>query len=268
VGALLLWTTQLALAIERWRRRHGALVGQWVIALGEIEALVSLATYSAEHPDDPMPTLADGVACFAAEGLVHPLLPRRVAVPNDLALGTGPVRAMVVSGSNMSGKSTLLRAVGVNVVLAQAGAPVSARAVRLTPLELGASFRPQDSLQHGQSRFYAEIGRLRRTVDLLETGRPVLFLLDELLSGTNSYDRARGARAIVEHLVRRGAIGLLTTHDLALASIADALAPAMANVHFEDTLDGGALRFDYRLRSGVVERSNAVELMRAVGLPV
>jgi hypothetical protein len=267
-GALLLWTTQLALAIERWRRQHGGRIGHWVTALGEIEALASLATYSAEHPEDPMPRLVEGQARFVAEGLVHPLLPRRVAVPNDLALGEGPVRALVVSGSNMSGKSTLLRAVGVNVVLAQAGAPVSAREVKLSPLAIGASFRPQDSLQHGQSRFYAEIAGLRRTVDLLAAGRPVLFLLDELLSGTNSFDRALGARAIVEHLVQRGAIGLLTTHDLALASIADALAPAMANVHFEDTLEDGELRFDYRLRPGVVERSNAVELMRAVGLPV
>jgi DNA mismatch repair ATPase MutS len=268
VGALLLWTTQLGLAIERWRRRHGHRIGEWVTALGEFEALAALGTYADEHPDDPMPELAEGPARFTAEGLVHPLLPRGQAVPNNLALGEGLVRALVVSGSNMSGKSTLLRAVGVNVVLAQAGAPVSAAKLRLSPLAIGASFRPQDSLQQGRSRFYAEIARLRRTVDLLEGERPVLFLLDELLSGTNSYDRALGARAIVEHLVREGAIGLVTTHDLALAGIADALAPAMANVHFEDTLEEGALHFDYRLRSGVVERSNAVELMRAVGLPV
>jgi DNA mismatch repair ATPase MutS len=156
----------------------------------------------------------------------------------------------------------------VSAALAQAGAPVSATALRLSPLAIGASFRPQDSLQQGQSRFYAEIARLRRIVDLLEAGRPVLFLLDELLSGTNSYDRALGARAVVEHLVRRGALGMVTTHDLALAEIADALAPRMANVHFEDHLEDGALRFDYRLRAGVVRRSNAVELMRAVGLPV
>lgn len=268
VGALLLWTTQLGLAIERWRRRHGYRIGEWVTALGEFEALAALATYADEHPDDPMPELVEGPARFAAQGLVHPLLPREQAVPNDLTLGEGLVRALVVSGSNMSGKSTLLRAVGVNVVLAQAGAPVSAARLRLSPLAIGASFRPQDSLQQGRSRFYAEIARLRRTVDLLEGDRPVLFLLDELLSGTNSFDRALGARAIVEHLVREGAIGLVTTHDLALAGIAEALAPAMANVHFEDTLEEGALHFDYRLRSGVVERSNAVELMRAVGLPV
>jgi DNA mismatch repair ATPase MutS len=138
----------------------------------------------------------------------------------------------------------------------------------MSALAIGASFRTQDSLQEGQSRFYAEIARIRAIVDLLWRGRPVLFLLDELLSGTNSHDRAIGARAIVEHLVAGGAIGLLTTHDLALAGIADALAPQTANVHFEDTLEEGRLLFDYRLRPGVVERSNAIALMRSVGLDV
>jgi hypothetical protein len=268
VGALLLWTTQLALAVERWRVRHGPFLGRWVTALGEVEALVSIATYTAEHPECVQPELVEGPARLQAEQLAHPLLPARTAVPNDVTLSAAGVRAWIVSGSNMSGKSTLLRAVGVNVVLAQAGAPVSARRLVLSPLAIGASFRPQDSLQHGQSRFYAEIGRLRRTVDLLQGDRPVLFLLDEMLSGTNSYDRALGARAIVEHLVTRGAIGLVTTHDLALAEIADAMGPMMANVHFEDQLEAGQLRFDYRLRPGVVRRSNAVELMRSVGLPV
>jgi DNA mismatch repair ATPase MutS len=269
LGALLLWSTQLALSIERWRRRHGARVAGWVDALGQMEALVSLATYSAEHPGDACPELVTGEpAVLQTESLVHPLLPRARAVPNDLQLGGSAPQALVVSGSNMSGKSTLLRAIGVNLVLAQAGAVASARRLKLSPFAIGASFRPQDSLQQGQSRFYAEIGRLRGIVDLLEGERPVIFLLDELLSGTNSYDRALGARAIVEHLVRRGALGLVTTHDLALAEIAEALAPRMANVHFEDALEEGALRFDYRLRPGVVRRSNAVELMRAVGLPV
>jgi hypothetical protein len=268
VGALLLWTTQLALAVERWRVRHGPFLGRWVTALGEVEALASIATYTAEHPECVQPELVEGPARLQAEELAHPLLPVRTAVPNDVTLSAAGVRAWIVSGSNMSGKSTLLRAVGVNVVLAQAGAPVSARRLVLSPLAIGASFRPQDSLQHGQSRFYAEIGRLRRTVDLLQGDRPVLFLLDEMLSGTNSYDRALGARAIVEHLVTNGAIGLVTTHDLALAEIADAMGPLMANVHFEDHLEAGQLRFDYRLRPGVVRRSNAVELMRSVGLPV
>lgn len=168
----------------------------------------------------------------------------------------------------MSGKSTMLRAVGVNVVLAQAGAPVRAGAMRLSALAVGASFRVVDSLREGQSRFYAEIARLRRIMDLLDGARPPLFLLDELLSGTNSHDRLIGARAIVEHLVRRGAIGLITTHDLALAGIADGLGAPAVNVHFEDHLEAGRLAFDYRLRPGVVQRSNALELMRSVGLDV
>jgi hypothetical protein len=267
VGALLLWTTQLSLAVEAWRRRNGTAVGGWITSLGEFEALTSLATFAFEHPDYPFPEIATGDAAFEAAGLAHPLLPSDRAVANDVRLG-GELRALVVSGSNMSGKSTLLRSVGVNAVLAQAGAPVRATRLRLSPLAIGASFRPQDSLQQGQSRFYAEIARIRAVMDLLAGGRPVLFLLDELLSGTNSHDRAIGARAIVEHLVAGGAIGLLTTHDLALAGIADGLAPRATNVHFEDAMEAGRLLFDYRLRSGVVERSNAIELMRSVGLRV
>ncbi len=267
-GGLLLWTTQLALAVERWRVRHGGALSGWVEGIGEIEALVSLATFAAEHPDDVMPQFVEGEACLEALDLVHPLLPRTRAVANDVRLGDAAPRAWVVSGSNMSGKSTLLRAVGVNVVLAQAGAPVSARRFSLSPLAIGASFRAQDSLQQGQSRFYAEIARVRMTVDLLDGPMPLLFLLDELLSGTNSKDRAQGARAIVEHLVARGAIGMVTTHDLSLAVIALEHGGRMANVHFEDRLVSGELVFEYRLKPGVVERSNAMELMRAVGLPV
>ena len=267
-GALLLWTTQLALAVERWRVRHGGALAGWIEGIGEVEALVSLATYAAEHQGDAMPQFVEGEARIDALELVHPLLPRGRAIANDVKLGAEAPHAWIVSGSNMSGKSTLLRAVGVNVVLAQAGAPVSARRFSLSPLLVGASFRAHDSLQQGQSRFYAEIARVRMTVDLLDGGTPLLFLLDELLSGTNSKDRAQGARAIVEHLVARGAIGMVTTHDLSLAVIADERGSKMANVHFEDRLEGGQLQFEYRLKPGVVERSNAIELMRAVGLPV
>ena len=267
-GALLLWTTQLGLAVERWRVKHGGALSGWIEGIGEVEALVSLGTYAAEHSGDAMPQFIEGEARIDALELVHPLLPRSRAVANDVKLGGDAPRAWIVSGSNMSGKSTLLRAVGVNVVLAQAGAPVSARRFTLSPLVVGASFRAHDSLQQGQSRFYAEIARVRMTVDLLDGPRPLLFLLDELLSGTNSKDRAQGARAIVEHLVERGAIGMVTTHDLSLAVIADAQGSRMANVHFEDRLEKGELQFEYRLKPGVVERSNAIELMRAVGLPV
>ena len=168
----------------------------------------------------------------------------------------------------MSGKSTLLRTIGLNTVLAWAGAPVRARRLRISALQAGASIRILDSLQDGKSRFYAEITRLRQILDLTEGDRTVLFLIDEILSGTNSHDRRIGAEAIVKGLVERGAVGLITTHDLALVHIADDLGDRARNLHFADTLDQGTLNFDYRLHEGVVQRSNALELMRSVGLPL
>jgi len=195
-------------------------------------------------------------------------------VPNDVRLGATAPHLLLVSGSNMSGKSTWLRTIGINVVLAQAGAPVRARLMRLSPLQVGATLRIQDSLQAGQSRFFAEITRLseivamarRHAVDPLAPG--VLFLLDEMLAGTNSHDRRIGAEAIVTGLVNLDAIGLMTTHDLALTDLVLRLGSTAANVHFEDRFENGVLHFDYRLREGVVQTSNALALMRSVGLDV
>ncbi|HLG96991.1 MAG TPA: hypothetical protein VKX49_11825 [Bryobacteraceae bacterium] len=265
IAIALLWSAQIAIAIERWRKRAGPHIGPWIAQAGEFEALLALAGYSYEHPDDPFPELTSGPACFKAEGIAHPLIPD--AVRNSIELG-GDLRLLIVSGSNMSGKSTLLRAVGLNAVLAWAGAPVRATSLRISPLRVGASIRVVDSVQDGRSRFYAEITRLREIVDLAGGGETVLFLIDELLSGTNSHDRKIGAGAIVRTLVDRGGIGLVTTHDLALTSIAAELSGRAVNVHFEDLLEDGKLHFDYRLRSGVVARSNALDLMRSVGLEV
>jgi len=266
VGPLLLWTTQVAFAIEAWRKRAGPSVRRWLDAVSEMEALGSFAGYAYEHPGDPFPELvADGV--FDGEGLRHPLLPEARSVPNDVRLGRGN-RIWIVSGSNMSGKSTLLRTVGVNAVLAMAGAPVRARRLRLGHLTLGASIHVVDSLQEGTSRFYAEITRIRQLVDLAGGDRTLLFLLDELLHGTNSHDRRIGAAAIVRGMSERGAIGLLTTHDLALSDIANENASHTVNVHFEDQIENGQMKFDYILREGVVRKSNALELMRSIGLDV
>ncbi|HEY0100432.1 MAG TPA: hypothetical protein VGB76_15920 [Pyrinomonadaceae bacterium] len=264
---VLLWPLQFAIAIERWRQSSGVAVARWLAAVGEFEALGSLAGYSYEHPDDPFPELLDGAARFEGEGLGHPLIPEARSVRTDMRL-SDDLRVLIVSGSNMSGKSTLLRTLGTNTVLALAGAPVRARALRLTPLQLGASIRVQDSLQAGASRFYAEITRLRQIVQLTEGTLPVFFLLDEILHGTNSHDRRIGAEGVVRGLIERRAIGLITTHDLALARIAEDLAPRAANVHFQDHLEEGKMTFDYRLRPGTVQRSNALELMRSVGLDV
>jgi hypothetical protein len=276
LAPLLLWGTQCALAVDAWRSVAGTAVERWLAAVGEFEALSALAAYAYEHPGDPFPELVEAGPTFDGEGLGHPLLPVARCVANDVRLSPD-CAVLVVSGSNMSGKSTLLRTVGINAVLAQAGAPVRARRLRLTPLAVGTSMRIHDSLQDGTSRFYAEIQRLRRLVDLATSaspsgaayrGAPLLFLLDEILHGTNSHDRRIGAEAVVRGLVARGAIGLVTTHDLSLADIADALAPRAANVHFEDHLENGRMVFDYRMRPGVVQKSNALELMRAVGLEV
>ncbi|MDP9171787.1 MAG: DNA mismatch repair protein MutS [Acidobacteriota bacterium] len=263
IDAPLLWTFQIAMAIEAWRAENGRYIDGWLNAVSEIEALSALANYAWEHPDDPLPDFTEG-AVFEAEQLGHPLLAADRCVRNDVTL-TPPLRMLIVSGSNMSGKSTLLRAVGINAVLALAGAPVRARRLTLSHLAVGASIRTMDSLEEGQSRFMAEILRLKQ---ILELPAPALFLLDELLHGTNSHDRAIGAEGLVRALLDRGAIGLATTHDLSLARVADEIAPAARNVHFEDRLENGRLVFDYLMKPGIVTRSNALDLMRAVGLNV
>ncbi len=264
---LLLWGTQMACAIEKWRRVAGPAVGRWLAVVGEFEALCALAAYAYENPNDPFPEVVPTGPCYDGEGLAHPLMPAGKCVPNDLHLGED-LRVLVVSGSNMSGKSTFLRTVGINAVLALAGAPVRARRLRLSPLAVGATLRIQDSLQAGRSRFYAEILRVRQVVDLTRGPIPLLFLLDEIFAGTNSHDRRIGAECVVQGLVRAGAIGLVTTHDLSLTHIAEQLGSRGANVHFADHFENGVMTFDYRLQSGVVRHSNALALMRAVGLEV
>jgi len=265
--AVLLWTTHWAFAIETWRERNGAHLGEWLRVIGEFEALCALSAYAYEHPEDPFPEIVTPGTVFEAHGLAHPLLPPGQAVENDVSLNEQS-RLYLVSGSNMSGKSTFLRTIGVNAVLALAGASVRARSLRLSPVHLGASIRTQDSLEGGISRFYAEILRLRQIVGIATDDPPLLFLLDEILHGTNSHDRRVGASAVARALVRAGAIGLLTTHDLALAQLADDTSLGATNVHFEDQLVDGKMSFDYHLRPGVVEKSNAIALMRAVGLDV
>jgi len=267
VGAALLWGTHLAWAIERWRARRGTHVRTWLRMVGEFEALSSLAAYRYEHPEDVWPEIVTGEALFDATSLGHPLIPRARMVRNDVLLSpSAPL--LIVSGSNMSGKSTLLRTVGINAVLALAGAPVRAASLRLTPVAVGATLRIQDSLQEGRSRFYAEITRIRELAEVAAGPMPLLFLLDEIFHGTNSHDRMAGAAGVLRSLLDRGAIGLITTHDLALTSIAGTLGPRAINIHFEDHFEDGEIQFDYRVKQGPVTRSNAIALMRAVGLDV
>jgi len=269
------YTPQFTMAAERWKAQFGPSIRGWLKAVGEFEALAAISGYACEHPDDVMPEIQDTppagaariTASFRAENLAHPLMPSSKAIGNDLTLGPKP-QMMIVSGPNMAGKSTFLRGVGLNAVLAQCGAPVRAKSLRMSPLQVGASICVLDSLQGGVSRFYAEIQRLKVLADLAAGPVPLLFLLDELLSGTNSHDRFEGTRLVVRELVEKGAIGLVTTHDLALTAIPEAMNGAGQNCHFEDSIEAGELRFDYKLRPGVVQTSNALKLMHSVGLAV
>jgi len=264
----LLWEVHAALALEDWRATCGPHLREWIGAVARFEALASLAGYAAEHPQDPFPEIASDGPLFVAEAATHPLLREEQGVRNDIAIDVDR-QVYVVSGSNMSGKSTFLRTVGSNVILALAGAPVRARALRVSPLTLGASIHVHDSLMDGESRFYAEVARIGQIVALGSDGeRPLLFLLDELFHGTNSKDRRTGAAAVVRALLEGGAVGLVTTHDLELARLAEDLDSAVVNVHFEDQFEDGRMSFDYQMRPGVVARSNALALMRAVGLDV
>ncbi len=267
VNRFVFWTPLSMLAIETWRRRHGRRMRAWLASIGDFEALNSLAGFAYERPGCSFPTLETDGPAVQAEGMTHPLLPRATAIPNDVSLHAAQA-LIIVSGPNMAGKSTLLRALGLNVVLAQCGAPVCCTSFALAPLAVGASITVQDSLQSGLSRFYAEIRRLKRITDLANGSRPALFLLDELLSGTNSHDRRVGTEALLHGLLARNAIGLITTHDLALTEIADALNGRAMNMHFGDRFSAGELHFDYKLIPGIADSTNALQLMRSIGLEV
>jgi DNA mismatch repair ATPase MutS len=235
---------------------------------GEMEALVALAIYSFEHPGDVFPEFAEageGRALFDGEELGHPLIAAEKCVRNSVRLDE-QTRVLLISGSNMSGKSTLLRTVGINAVLAMAGAPIRGKSLRLTAVNVGTRIRSTDSLQEGRSTFYTEILHIRRVFELLSKPEPLLFLFDELLEGTNSHDRRIGAEGLIRKLLERGAMGMVTTHDLALTEIGAGIGGVLRNAHFEDRVENGEMKFDYRLREGVVTRSNAIELMRLIGL--
>ena len=265
LDVLTFWSAHLVFMAEGWQQEFGPHIREWLDGVGEFEALTAIAGYAFEHPDDVLPELVDDGPLFEATEMTHPLLSEEKAVCNDVKLGDG-MQLIVLSGPNMAGKSTFIRSVGVNAVLAQCGAPVRAKGLKMSPLAVAASICILDSLTGGTSRFYAEIRRLKVAEDLTAGSAPVLFLLDELLSGTNSHDRLEGTKLIVRSLVDRGAIGIVSTHDLALAEIPNSMQGLAANFHFEDRLEGGRLIFDYKLKPGVVKTSNALELMRSIGL--
>lgn len=270
-----LWNVHVLWLLERWQREAGAHARGWLAALGEIEALAALATLAHDHPSWAFPELADAPTgpTLQARALGHPLLPPASRVDNDVAIGPAG-RLLLITGSNMSGKSTLLRAIGLNVALAQAGAPVCAAELRLAPVALATSMRVQDSLEQGVSYFLAELQRLKAVVALAERERAAgrrtaLFLLDEILHGTNSSERLIAARQILLRLLELGATGAVSTHDLALADTPE-LAAASESAHFTEQFargpDGLSMTFDYRLRPGIATSTNALKLVEMLGL--
>lgn len=270
-----LWNVHVLWLLERWQRAAGAQARTWLAALGDFEALSALATLAHDNPSWIFPELVEEpTPQLSACNLGHPLLPPAAAVGNDVMLGP-PGTFMLVTGSNMSGKSTLLRAIGMNVVLAQAGGPVCAAALRVPPLALASSMRVQDSLEQGVSYFMAELQRLKEVVDIAQQvgqagERTPLFLLDEILHGTNTTERQIAARRIILHLLSLGATGAVSTHDLALADAPEFAIISQA-VHFTEQFtrgaDGLSMTFDYLLRSGIATSTNALKLMEMIGLP-
>ncbi|MEY4582296.1 MAG: hypothetical protein RL701_6999, partial [Pseudomonadota bacterium] len=267
INSLTLWDLHVAYGIERFVRDVGAHTGEWFAVLAEVEALASLATLAELDPGAIMPELADGQAPFEAKGLLHPLLPALTRVPNELML-RGPGTALVVTGSNMAGKSTLLRAVGQNIALALAGGPVTAEHMRVPQVRLRASMRANDSLEAGSSYFHAELQKLKHVIQHAEDAPPVFFLLDELLRGTNARARHVGAKAVLLHLLQRHGTGLCATHDVELAALGNDDAQHIQNVHFTDVMVQGEMLFDYHLRPGIVRTSNALRLLALAGIDV
>jgi len=266
INALLLWDLHFLFRIERWRSELGTGVRGWFESLAQLEALSSMATWVYENPAYAWPEVDEGPVHFQAVQLGHPLLDNPVR--NDLALD-GPGTAVVITGSNMSGKTTLMRAMGLNTVIALAGMPVCARSFQVSVVQVLTSMRVKDSLERGVSYFYAEVQRIKAVLDVAKANpNQTLFLLDELLMGTNTRERQIASRELMRMLLSTGASGALTTHDLSLTELASYPGVKVRNVHFRDLEKDGEMTFDYVLRDGVVETTNALEVLRRAGVDI
>jgi len=266
VNLFLLWDIHCVLALEAWQESAGRHVREWLDVVGEMEALSSLAGLTLDEPEFSFPDIVP-VTCFRAESLGHPLIHSAVRVTNDVNLPE-PGTALLVTGSNMSGKSTMLRSMGLANVLAFAGGPVCAKKLILSEFTLATSIRMSDSLASGVSHFYAEINKLKAVVDQTSGPKPVFFLLDEILHGTNSLERQIGARWVIAELIKRGALGAVSTHDMGLCQLSSELMSRVTLIHFRETVSGNEMTFDYKAHPGPVQAGNALRLMRRIGLEV
>lgn len=253
--------------LDQWKSQYGMYLEHWFRVIGQFEALSSLAALAHDNPKWAFPRVTGGGPYFSATALGHPLITQRARVCNDVSLPQ-PGAVHIITGSNMSGKSTLLRTVGINLVLSYAGAPVCAGALNCSLMNIYTSMGVQDSLEQNISSFYAELQRIKMVISAGGQGKPFIFLIDEIFRGTNSRDRIAGARTVIKNLAGRPAIGFVTTHDLELGMLEDECPQQIKNYHFTDKIIENTITFDYRLKEGVSQTTNAMALMRMVGIEV
>jgi DNA mismatch repair ATPase MutS len=267
LNIVFLWDLRTLRRMNRWQKRWGGSVRGWFEATGEIEALSSLAGLCHDNPHWAFPGVREDSPAFLAESLGHPLIPAAERVANDLSLACrGTV--FIITGSNMSGKSTLLRTVGINLVLAYAGAPVCAHGMTCSHMRIYSKMQVHDNLEERVSTFYAELKRMKMIIDAAKSGDPLIFLLDEIFRGTNSRDRIIATRTVIRQLHKLNTIGLISTHDLELGSLEKEFPGLISNYHFDDDIKNGRIHFDFRLKPGISQTANAIALMRMIGIQV
>jgi ABC-type multidrug transport system fused ATPase/permease subunit len=265
LNTLLLWDLQQVLQLEKWKEENNKKIDHWFHTLAEFEALSSLGTLAFNHPGWTFPELNTEQPEFTAKGLGHPLIDPKKSVVNSYST-IGKAQISIITGSNMAGKSTFLRSVGVNMVLACMGAPVNASHMKISPLKVMSSMRVKDNLEESTSTFYAELKKLKSIIDAVKRKEPVFILLDEILRGTNSHDRHTGSKALIRQLVHEEATGIIATHDLELASLENEFPASIHNFHFDVQIDGPELYFDYTLKKGICQSFNAAILMKKIGI--
>jgi MutS domain V len=267
LNIFLLWDLQQVMSLEKWKSGHDKNIGTWFQAFGEMEALITIATLHFNHPDWSFPRLSEEHGIFISEDLGHPLIPAEKRVCNSFST-YGEEQLSLITGSNMAGKSTFLRSVGVNIVLAMMGAPVCARRLEVSCMKVMSSMRVNDNLEENTSTFYAELKKLKDIISAVNKNEKVFLLLDEMLRGTNSADRHAGSIALIRQLIKHNAAALIATHDLELTKLSDEFPSAICNYHFDVQVNNDELFFDYKLKTGICTSMNASLLMKKIGIEV
>jgi len=267
MNGLFLWDIHCVIRLEEWRNVHRKHLLRWLQAIAEFDALISFGGYWFNNPDYTIPVLREGNFVFRSKQISHPLLNKTEMISNDFMIEE-PGQVFLITGSNMAGKSTFLRSIGINMVLGMAGAPVCAKHLEFTPIHIFTSMRIGDSILYKESTFYAELKRLKNIIDHFNDGNKALVLLDEILKGTNSKDKHYGSEILIRQLISYGAAALVATHDLDLCRLENDLPDHVINYSFEVYIENGQFHFDYKLRKGICTTMNATELMKQMGITI